>query len=187
MGFVGSAVAYTLLHIPICCEEIDMIDIDKAKLRGEIADLKQAAEVMRKRITIEETEEPRESDLYIICAGKSSQDRESLLEANKEVVEPYLREISRVRKEGSILFMVTNPSAALSKIALDYMPYVFPIGNMLDNARLRLSQINSPHEKPEVQKKYLEVKEGKGYTNWAVASEVAELIVKIKHSGFLRS
>jgi malate/lactate dehydrogenase len=152
-----------------------------------IADLKQAAEVMRKRIAIEEAEEPRESDLYVICAGKSSNDRESLFEANKEVVEPYLRQISRVRKEGSILFMVTNPSTALSKVALDYMPYVFPIGNMLDNARLRLCHISSPHEKPEVQKKYLEVKEGKGYTNWAVASEVAELIVKIRHSGFLRS
>jgi malate/lactate dehydrogenase len=164
-----------------------MIDIDKAKLRGEIADLKQAAEVMRKRITIEEAEEPRESDLYVICAGKSSNDRESLLEVNREIVEPYLRQISKIRKESSILFMVTNPSTALSKIALDYMPYVFPIGNMLDNARLRLCQISSPHEKPEVQKRYIEVKEGKGYTNWAVASEVAELIQKIRHGCLLRS
>jgi len=183
MGNVGSALAFGLvIHPEIMCD-IDLIDIDEQKLNGEVADLIQAREITRKPIDILSISEPRESDIYVLCAGKNSDNRESLFEINLPIITHYSQKIAQVRKEDSALLMVTNPSTRLAKVALDYMPYVIPMGNMLDNARLRLCQINCPHEKPEIQKKYLEAKNGKGYTNFAPATEALLVIQRLINMG----
>jgi len=174
-GHTGSQIAFSL----VLTEDnfsLDLIDTDKKKLYGEMADLKQASEVLHKNIKIESAEEPRESDFYIISCGKSGNDRESLFKENRVIILPYLAMISRARKEDSWVMMVTNPSGRLSQLALDYIPLVIPIGNRLDNARLRLCQVNASHEKPNIQMKYYEVAVNKGYTAFGVTAEVIQLL-----------
>jgi L-lactate dehydrogenase len=178
IGRVGSAIAFGLV-LTENDFELDLIDIDKKKLCGEIADLEQAVEVLHKNIKIEIVENPRESDYYIICCGKSGSDRESLYEHNKDIILPYLEMIARVRKENSWVLMVTNPSGRLSQLAMEYTPLVIPIGNKLDNARLRLFKVISRHETPEIQDKYREVAINKGYTAFAPASECLSIIQRL--------
>jgi len=175
-GNVGSLVAYgCILHPTIRCylKELNLIDIDEKKLAGEIADLTQMKEMIPicedKKIT---SNPISESDIYVICAGKSNDDREMLYEDNSKIVREYLEKIATVRKENSILLMVTNPSGKLAQLALDYVPLVIPIGNLLDNARLRLCKATGKHEKPSIQSEYLKVKECKGYSSMAPATEV---------------
>jgi malate/lactate dehydrogenase len=176
-GNVGTAISFGLLWGEMLVSNLDLIDIDDKKLQGEISDLRQAIEIKGlPRMKIESIIDPRESDFYVICAGKSSDNRESLYETNLPIINHYMAKIAEVRKEDSIVLMVTNPSTRLTKVALDYVPYVIPIGNMLDNARLRLCKVNGSHEKPDIQKKYLETKNGKGYSNWAVSTEVISVI-----------
>lgn len=170
-GHVGSAISFSLV-LTQNDFELDIIDIDKKKLNGEIADLEQAVEVLHKNIKVDSRDEPRESDYYIICCGKSGNDRESLYENNRLIILPYLEIIARVRKENSWIFMVTNPSGRLSQLALEYSPLVIPIGNKLDNARLRMFKVISRHEKPEIQDKYREVSINKGFSQWGVTAEV---------------
>lgn len=174
LGHVGSQIAFGLVLLEDNFS-LDLIDIDKKRLYGEMADLKQAVEVLRKDITIESVEEPRESDFYIICCGKSGSDRLALYEENRKIIFPYLQAIARERKEDSWTLMVTNPSTKLSQLALEHFPLVIPIGNKLDNARLRLCKVNAPHEKPNIQMKYYEVAVNKGWTAFGVASEVIQL------------
>jgi L-lactate dehydrogenase len=175
IGHIGSAISFGLVLLENNFQ-LDLIDIDKKKLIGEIADLEQAVEVLHKNIKIESVEEPRESDYYIICCGKSGSDRESLYEHNKEIILPYLETIARIRKEDSWILMVTNPSGRLSQLALEYNPLIIPIGNKIDNARLRLFKVISRHETPEIQDKYKEVAINKGFTQWGVTAEVISYI-----------
>lgn len=170
-GKVGSQVAFGLIILNDCFK-LDLIDIDKKRLYGEMADMKQAAEVLRKQITIENVEEPRGSDYYVICAGRSGSDRLALYDDNKKIILPYIQMIARERYEESVVLMVTNPSTKLTQMALDYLPLVIPIGNKLDNARLRLCQVNASHEMPSIQAKYSEVAINKGWTAFGVAAEV---------------
>jgi L-lactate dehydrogenase len=174
-GHVGSSIAFGLILLEDYFE-LGLIDTDKKKLNGEIADLEQACEVLHKHIKIEAVEEPRESDYYIICCGKAGSDRLDLYDENRKIVLPYIQMITRVRKEDSWVLMVTNPSGKLSQLALDYIPLVIPIGNRLDNARLRLCQVNASHEKPNIQMKYYEVVVNKGFTQWGVVTEVISYI-----------
>lgn len=175
IGNVGSAIAFGLV-LTENDFEMDLIDTDKKKLNGEIADLEQAIEVLHRSIKIEPREEPRESDYYIICAGKCGNDREALYNGNRKTILPYLEAIARVRNENSWILMITNPSGRLSQLALEYVPLVIPIGNRLDNARLRLCRANSRHEKPDIQARYREVADNKGWTAFGVASEVISYI-----------
>lgn len=180
LGWTGSSITYScLLHPQIFCN-LDLIDIDEKKLKGELADLEQAEEVLNKGIIIEATSEPRKSEIYIFCAGKSLEkgiDRDELYRDNLPILIDYTEKIKKVRMENSMALVVTNPSTLLAQSMMSQMPFVIPIGNKIDNARLRLCKVNCSHEKPDIQMKYIEAKEGKGYTNWAVSSEVINYIL----------
>lgn len=174
-GNVGASIAFGLV-LTKDNFELDLIDIDRIKLAGEIADLKQACEVMHKNIRIESVEEPRKSDCYIITAGKAGIDRNILYEENSKIILPLIKTIAKVNGEDSWVLMVTNPSHRLAQLALEHIPRIIPIGNKLDNARLRLSKVTASHENPEIQSQYHEVIMNKGYTNWATACEVLDYI-----------
>ncbi len=184
MGQVGSAVAFgCLLSDQIDVSLLDLIDTDMKKLLGEYADLVQTAQLLNLDTKIGLPLIPRQSDIYIISAGnrlKEVNDKDELVAENMDIVMEYMEKISKVRHENSVVFMVTNPSTELTKIALDYSPLVIPIGNLLDNARLRLSKVEGTHEKPDIQEQYRLVKESKGYTNWAVASEIITRIRQLR-------
>lgn len=178
LGHVGSAVAFGCLngysHANIT--ELDLIDTELHKLYSEYNEFIQGAEVLKKDIEVCTPVTPRESDIYVITVGKGlpnkNYSRTLLFSDNCKIVSPIIKEIKEVRHENSLVLMVTNPSTELSKIALNDIPLVFPIGNMLDNARLRLTKVEGSHEKPNIQKKFALVKGGKGFTNWACACEV---------------
>lgn len=175
VGKVGSTIAFSCILKDVC-ESIDIIDTDLVSLVSQHSDLLQAKETHNRRTKIAMPIEPRESDVYVICAGErrgtNKCSREVLYKENFTVVKPILEQIKKVRKENSLVLMVTNPSTELSKLALDYVPLVFPCGNLIDNARLRLCRVQGPHEKPDIEQKCLDVVNGKGYTNFAIATEV---------------
>lgn len=180
VGHVGSAVAFGCIReaiAPADVNQLDLIDTDVKKLYSEYSDLVQAAEVFRRKIEICLPVKPRPSDIYVISVGgglprHKNYDRTLLYQENIDVVMPIIKEIKEVRHENSLVLMVTNPSTMLTETAIREVPLIFPIGNMLDNARLRLTKVEGSHEKPNIQKKFAEVKDGKGYTNWACACEV---------------
>lgn len=180
LGHVGSAVAFGCIkgHITThSVNQLDLIDTDGKKLFAEYNDFIQGAEILRDKIDICTPITARESDVYVISAGTGlcrhkNYNRALLLAENSKIVMPIIKEIKEVRHENSLVLMVTNPSTMLSQHALNEIPLVFPIGTMLDNARLRLTKVEGSHEKPDIQKKFTVVKEGKGHTNWACACEV---------------
>lgn len=184
LGNVGSAVAFGCIREAIASadvNQIDLIDTDIKKLYGEYSDLVQATEVFHRKIEICLPIQARPSDVYVIAVGtavpiteakEGFYSREMLFQENIDVVMPIIKEIKQVRHENSLVLMVTNPSNMLAQQALEHIPLVFPIGSMLDNARLRLTKVEGSHEKPNIQKKYADVKKYKGYTNWACAGEV---------------
>ena len=175
VGKVGSTIAFSCI-LRDACDSIDLIDTDLKGLVSQHSDLLQAKETHRRRIRVALPIEPRESDVYVICAGNrrgtNKGTRNVLYKENFTDVKAILERIKKVRKENSLVLMVTNPSTELSKLALDYVPLVIPCGNMIDNARLRLCRVQGPHEKPDIEQKCLEVVNGKGYTNFAIATEV---------------
>jgi malate/lactate dehydrogenase len=176
LGHVGSEIALGCLINPsirVHMSELYLMDIDEARVRGEASDLQQASEILdsacKPRISI--AHEIPESDVYVICAGMTNADRSSLYETNRKIIEKYMPEISKnIRNDGAVI-MVTNPSHRLAQLALEYVTVVIPTGSLIDNARLRLCKAAGSHEKPDIQSKYLEAKEGKGYTSHAPASE----------------
>jgi malate/lactate dehydrogenase len=179
-GAVGSQIAYgCILHPKLSVLQLRLVDIDEKRLNAEVADLKQAAEILHNYfVQVEATSEIKESDIFVIAAGRSSDDRESLYEFNKPIVENYMAKISKVCHERSMVIMVTNPSTQLAQLALNYIPFVIPAGSMLDNARWRLCKVAGSHEKPNIQQKYHEVKDGKGHTAFAPATEAINLILR---------
>lgn len=175
-GNVGTAICYGLL-LKNSFHTIHMIDIDKIRLKAEVADLTQAARVLGSKVEFEAIEEPREADFYILVCGRAGDDdRTKLYETNAPIIEEYSAKIAKVRHEKSVILIVSNPSTRLAQDALRHNPVVIPIGNRLDNARLKMCRASGAHEKPDIQGKYLDVKEGKGYTSFAPASEVLKII-----------
>jgi malate/lactate dehydrogenase len=160
---VGIAVAYGCVLLPSLSEDLKLylLDIDEKKLMAEVADLQQAAEILNSNAKIEAVHDIQESDAYVISAGKGGGDRDALYEENRKIIENYMPEISRKRHENSLTLIITNPSTRLAQLAMNHIPLVIPTGNMLDNARLRLCKVSGRHEKPDIQQKYLEVKDGK--------------------------
>ncbi|RLG45339.1 MAG: hypothetical protein DRN81_02110 [Thermoproteota archaeon] len=189
LGKVGSQIAYQLAmdnHFG----PIYLIESDEKTLEGHYNDLVQSIEVYNSDSYMQYGNDrlvcptkPIPTDFYIICAGtriEHGNDRTLLFNKNKDIVEEILTMIAKVRKEDSITFMVTNPSTELTKLALDYIPNVLPVGNKVDNARLRLTKVSGSHEKPKINEQYKLVKDNKGYTNFAVTTEVMEILRRFR-------
>jgi malate/lactate dehydrogenase len=186
MGNVGSLTAFSCLMQHDMIIDLDLIDINQVKAKSEAADLLQAAEVQGIKRDIHIVDSPKESDIYIIALGSplrdGSTDRISKYDSYKGIITDYAEMISRVRKEHSTLLIVTNPSTMLATDAMRHLPFVIPVGNLLDNARYRLCCVSGSHEKPDILKKYLEVKSGKD-TQFGVVSEIMQYIMW-HHQGF---
>jgi len=179
-GNVGSQIAYQLI---ISGYSVDLIDTDSKALFGQYNDLLQAKEIADHPYTeLTCPLVPRESDIYIIAAGSKVEhgnDRNLLFKKNSVIVEEIAKIIAKVRNEDSMTLMVTNPTTELAKLALDHIPNVLPVGNMLDNARLRLSKVSGSHEKPDINNQYELVKNNKGHTCFGVTTEVIKVIKRL--------
>lgn len=176
-GHVGSAAAFALLGE---VEEIILVDIDTKKLEGEALDLKDAIEISRYNTVISWSSKPESADVYIFCAGdhpKGDQNRNDVFVNNKKLLWSIMPMIVEHNTDPWML-IVSNPSGELAQECLNTFRKVVSCGRMLDVAR---SKIIGPHETPRTFNHYERIKDWKGHTCWAIASEIRKIIGEIKN------
>ena len=159
-GRVGASVAFALIqkgrHI---VERLDIWEVDRQRMMGEIYDLRDAAIISKSGITVGVGEKNRRYDIVIVCAGRSrrfiGESDSDLFNDNKNIVMGIARKFI-----GRKFLIVTNPPERLSRIA-GRLVNAEPMGKMLDEARRIQGRKDSSH-----------ILRNKGYTNWGIAAEV---------------
>ncbi len=142
-GAVGSTIAYALMLKNVAAE-INLVDVDEIRCRGEILDLSDALSFCGPSLIRGETaKNAGKSDIIIIAAGKRQEPREdriTLLNANKKIIKSILQELQPINKE-SIIIIVTNPVDILTLYAQELINHprsqLFGSGTFLDTQRLR--------------------------------------------------
>ena len=142
-GSVGSTIAYTLAHDEIA-SEIVLIDINKAKVEGEVMDIEQGT-CFRSPVSLVAGDyaDAKDSDIVIITSGiarKPGQTRIELTQTNVNILKSITPQIVKEAPDAKYI-IVSNP--------VDIMTYVFTkisglpenqimgSGTILDTARLR--------------------------------------------------
>lgn len=169
VGRVGSAVAFALI---LHCSKIYLADVDKKRLEGEFRDLRHSACLINKKCIVEKgtLQDANKSDYAIICAGKarksSKESTDSLFGNNYPIVKKICK---RLKVKTLIL---TNPTERIAdEINREVFkaPLAIPIGGMLDKARAEIDGITGGY-----------IIDRKGHTNWGVAGEVVEFVMRKK-------
>lgn len=143
-GLVGMSYAYSLV-IDGGCDKLALIDVNKNKLMGEVADLCHGIAFCEKNmdVYVGSYTDCRDSDIVVIAAGAAQipgEGRIALLQRNKKVFDEI---IPRVMSSGfrGILLIATNPVDIMTSYArgISGLPYTRVIGSgtMLDTGRLR--------------------------------------------------
>ncbi len=142
-GSVGTTLAYTLMQRNLPAE-IDLIDVNEKRCKGEILDLQDALPFY-KTSTIKSgaPTDAKNADIIIIAAGARQaigQSRIELLQQNEKIIADIIKQITPLKKD-AILIMVTNPVDILTMQALKLSKLpetqVFGSGTILDSMRLR--------------------------------------------------
>ena len=143
-GFVGMSFAYALLNSGEC-DQLVLIDINKAKAHGEAMDLNHGLPFAKRNMLIFDGEycDCHDADIVVIAAGvnqKEGEDRISLLNRNFEVFKSIIDPIVQSGFDG-IFLVATNPVDIMTKITLELSGFspsrVIGSGTTLDTARLR--------------------------------------------------
>ncbi len=143
-GKVGSHVGYALLLRDIKMDELVLQDVVESVI-GEAMDLQQAAAAMGKDVKIRGTldiAECKDSDIVIIAAGKgrsSDEDRYSLLEANKKILDSILEK--NPGSEKTIYLITTNPVDAMTYFLVKSIgdrKRVIGISTITDTGRMKV-------------------------------------------------
>jgi L-lactate dehydrogenase len=142
-GAVGSRYAYALMMKGLA-RQIVMVDTNKKRLRGDVADLSHGAPyVSRVEIINGEYSDIEGSDLVVITAGKSilpGQTRLDIAKTNAEVFKSIIPETVKYAPR-AIFLIVSNPVDVLSYVAYKISGKkeneVLGSGTVLDSARLR--------------------------------------------------
>ncbi len=143
-GFVGMSFAYALLNSGEC-DQLVLIDVNKAKARGEAMDLNHGLPFAKRNMLIYDGEytDCHDADIVVIAAGvgqKEGEDRISLLHRNYEVFKSIITPIVESGFDG-IFLVATNPVDIMTKVTLDLSGFdssrVIGSGTTLDTARLR--------------------------------------------------
>ena len=143
-GFVGMSFAYALLNSGEC-DQLVLIDINKAKAHGEAMDLNHGLPFAKRNMLIFDGEycDCHDADIVVIAAGvnqKEGEDRISLLNRNFEVFKSIIDPIVQSGFDG-IFLVATNPVDVMTKITLELSGFspsrVIGSGTTLDTARLR--------------------------------------------------
>ena len=118
-GSVGATIAYTLSGQDIASELV-LIDINKAKVEGEVMDIEQGT-CFRDPISIKAGEyaDAKDSDIVIITSGiarKPGQTRIELTQTNVNILKEITPEIVKAAPK-ALYIIVSNP--------VDIMTYVF--------------------------------------------------------------
>ncbi len=143
-GFVGSSIAYTLF-LKDYINEIDIIDINKEKVEGDVLDMLHAISFTSfKKVKAATYKDIKDAHVLIITAGanqKEGETRIDLLKRNIKVFDSILEEVKPYINDEMIILIVTNPVDILSyytykKLGID-SSRVIGSGTVLDTARLR--------------------------------------------------
>lgn len=144
-GAVGSTIAFTLL-MKSYINEIDIIDINKDKVIGDVLDMNQGMSfVTSKTIKAGEYNDIKDSDLVIITAGaaqKNGETRLDLLNKNIGIFKGILDEVKPNLNPNTIVLVVSNPVDVLSYFTYKYLGIearrVIGSGTVLDSSRLKV-------------------------------------------------
>lgn len=142
-GSVGATIAYTLSQDNIA-SEIVLIDINKAKVEGEVMDIIQGT-CFRDPIAITAGDyaDAKDSDIVIITSGvarKPGQSRLELAQTNVNIIKSITPQIVSVAPNAKYI-IVSNPVDILTYVftKISGLPenQIIGSGTMLDTARLR--------------------------------------------------
>jgi len=142
-GAVGVTCAYTLL-VRGSAREIVLIDLDRERLAGEVADLSHGvAFVPRTEVRAGDYEDCRGAEVVVITAGakqKPGESRLDLLSKNAAICRDIVRKVASQTSD-AVIVVVTNPVDVLTYVAqkASGLPasQVIGSGTVLDSARFR--------------------------------------------------
>lgn len=139
------ACAYSILNSSFC-SEISLVDVDEAKLRGEMLDLQHGACFFPSRVNIQAGSDyaiSKDSQLCVITAGARQREGESRLELlgrNVQILKGIVPKLLQ-HSPDTHLMIVSNPVDVLTWVAwkISGLPVhrVFGSGTNLDSSRFR--------------------------------------------------
>jgi len=144
-GAVGSTIAYTLM-MKSYINEIDIIDVNKDKVLGDVLDMNQGMSfVTNKILKVGEYEDIKDADLLIITAGaaqKPGETRIDLLNRNINIFKSILDNVKVNLNDNLVVLVVSNPVDILSYFTYKYLGIesrrVIGSGTVLDSSRLKV-------------------------------------------------
>ena len=144
-GNVGATVAYTFA-IAGTCSDVVLVDINKAKAKGEAMDIRQGVSFGHNVEIYDGTyEDAAGSDIVVVTLGlarKPGQTRLDLAQANVNIIKEVMPQVAKYTPD-AIYVVVSNPVDILTYTILkctDLEPrQVIGSGTALDTSRLRSS------------------------------------------------
>jgi len=142
-GLVGSTFAYSLMMNGIA-SEIIMLDVNEARLKGEVMDLNHGLSFVKPVMVRAGTyEDCLDADVIVITAGanqKPGESRLDLLTRNAAIFKSILDQINTVGTE-AILLVASNPVDIMTYVTYKLSGFsshrVIGSGTVLDSARFR--------------------------------------------------
>ncbi len=143
-GMVGMSYAYAMLN-QNTCDELVLIDINKARAEGEAMDLNHglAFSGSNMKIYAGSYQDCTDADIAVICAGvaqKPGESRLDLLKRNTTVFQSIIEPVTSSGFNG-IFLVATNPVDIMTRITCTLSGFnprrVLGTGTALDTARLR--------------------------------------------------
>ena len=142
-GLVGSTFAYSLMMNGIA-SEIIMLDVNEARLKGEIMDLNHGISFVKPVLVRAGTyEDCADADIIVITAGanqKPGETRLDLLVRNTAIFKSILDQINAVGTE-ALLLVASNPVDIMTYVTYKLSGFpsqrVIGSGTVLDSARFR--------------------------------------------------
>lgn len=142
-GFVGATYCYALMQTGLV-DEIAIIDLDSARVAGEVMDLSHGlAFVSPVSIYAGGYSDCADANLIVLTAGANQRPGESrldLISRNSEIVRSICAEIGSHTSD-SVLVVVTNPVDLLTHVAIGELDWpkgrIIGSGTVLDTSRFR--------------------------------------------------
>ena len=145
-GNVGMSYAYALLNQRTYVNKLMLIDLDRTRVEGEVADLNHCLPYAPSKISINvgEYEDCKDARIVVIAAGanqKPGETRTDLIHKNAKIFKDI---VGKVMKSGfrGIILVATNPLDVMTYLTYQYsrLPAnrVIGTGTSLDTARLQL-------------------------------------------------
>lgn len=142
-GNVGASIAYTFA-VAGTCSDIVLVDINKAKAKGEAMDIRQGVSFGENVEVFDgEYEDAKGSDIVVVTLGiarKPGQTRLDLAQINVNIIKEVMPQIAKYAPD-AIYVVVSNPVDILTYTILkctDLSPnQVIGSGTALDTSRLR--------------------------------------------------